>query len=84
MILHTINKPSALALCEHLIADDDLVILIEEGVYLASGTLPGRCYALEMDVLARGLADSISNTRLIDYDTFVELSTEAAKVCAWF
>ena len=84
MILHTINKPSALALCEHLIADDDLVVLIEEGVYLASGSLPGRCCALEVDVLARGLGGSVGDTRLIDYDTFVELCTEADKVCAWF
>ncbi len=84
MILHTINKASALVLCEHLIEADDYVVLMEEGVYLMSQPLPGRIHAISTDVIARGLTELVGHTPQIDYDALVELSVTADKVCNWF
>ena len=84
MILHTLNKTSALAKCSNLIAEDDLMLLMEDGVYLAlQGVDEG--FALKADVEARGIADRMpEGIRVIDYDGFVSLTAEADKVCAWF
>ena len=54
MILHTINKPEKLLSCTELIEDSDLVLLMEDGVYLANDSIPGVVHALRTDVLARG------------------------------
>jgi tRNA 2-thiouridine synthesizing protein B len=85
MILHTINKVSALGLCSDLIAEDDKVILLEDGVYLGLQSLPFPIFAIRQDVDARGLGDRLTEqTELIDYSVFVHLSSEADKVCSWF
>jgi tRNA 2-thiouridine synthesizing protein B len=84
MILHTVNKTSALAKCQNLMAADDIMLLIEDGVYLAlQGVNKG--FALKADVEARGIADRMpEGIRIIDYAGFVNLTAEADKVCAWF
>ena len=85
MILHTINKPEKLLSCTELIEDSDLVLLIEDGVYLANDFIPGVVHALRTDVLARGFKIlEKQKIKLIDYKQFVELTCRAEKVCAWF
>ena len=85
MILHTINKPSALANCMDLIANDDQVLLLEDGVYLALTSLPFKVLVMGVDAQARGLADQLDNRcEVVDYPGFVTLCTEADKVCSWF
>lgn len=85
MVLHTINKVAALDMCRGLIGPDDLVVLIEDGVYLALSELLFRTYALEDDLLARGLQHrNLKSVKLIGYQKFVELSVKAEKICSWF
>ena len=85
MVLHTINKIEALLLCQDLIAENDKVVLLEDGVYLALRTLPFRAFAINADVNARGLSHRISKeTTKIDYIDFVDLCVEAEKTCSWF
>ena len=85
MILHTINKPGVLASCFDLISEKDAVVLLEDGIYLSNQIIPGKVYAIEADLLARGIKLSASNRiKVIDYPRFVELTIEASKTCAWF
>ena len=83
MILHTINKRSALGKCEHLIGPDDQVVLLEDGVYLGLAGLPFPARAIAADVEARGLQHRLT-IPLLGYEEFVALSVEADKVCARF
>jgi len=85
MIVHTINKVSALGLCNNLIAECDKVVLLEDGVYLGLQSLPFLVFAIRLDVDARGLGGLLAaQTESIDYSDFVRLCTEADKVCSWF
>ena len=85
MILHTINKPEKLLSCTDLIEDSDLVLLMEDGVYLANDPMPGVVYALRTDLLARGFKIlEKQKITLIDYKEFAELTCRADKICAWF
>ncbi len=101
MILHTVNKSpfqqTTLASCLRLIAPGDVLLLIEDGVY---GATPGhsqeadvsklterniRVYALENDILARGLTyHLLSAVSLATFDEFVSLSVTADKVHSWY
>ncbi len=85
MILHTINKVSALALCRDLISEGDKVVLLEDGVYLGLRPQPFPVLAIRQDVDARGLSGRLTDlTELIDYNDFVHLCAGADKVCSWF
>jgi tRNA 2-thiouridine synthesizing protein B len=85
MIVHTINKVSALGLCNNLIAEGDKVVLLEDGVYLGLQSLPFLVSAIRFDVEARGLGGLLTaQTESIDYSDFVRLCIEADKVCSWF
>lgn len=98
MSLHIVNKPpnrdNALGACLRLAADDDPLLLIEDGVYAAVHSLPGYrrlagragpCYALEDDVIARGLSDRIgAEIQLVDYAGFVELCEAHRHIQSWF
>ena len=85
MIVHTINKVSALSLCSNLIAEGDQVVLLEDGVYLGLRPLPFLVFAIRFDVDARGLGGRLSeHTESIDYSDFVSLCGKADKVCSWF
>jgi len=84
MILHTINKVSAWGKCEGLISENDQVLLLEDGVYLAL-SLRRPCAVLSADAAARGLTGHLPDgARLMDYGDFVGLAARADKVCAWF
>lgn len=93
MILHTVNKSppgsDCLAACLGAAAPEDLLLLIEDGVYaLIPGSMGAKLLAghagirvLESDLVARGLAPS---QQMIDMDEFVRLAAEADKVVSWF
>ena len=84
MIVHTINKPDSWPSCNELFTQDDELVLLEDGVYLALDKVSKAC-AIQADVEARGLLDRVPGSiRLIDYTDFVRLCTQAEKVCAWF
>jgi sulfur relay protein TusB/DsrH len=87
MILHTINNSSALDKCLGLIARDDVVVLLEDGVYIAmkSDRISANVYVIEADAKARGINQRLEPAATqIDYNQFVELSTQADKICSWF
>ncbi len=83
MILHTVNSRQALAKCLSLLHDDDIVVLIEDGVFLGNETFPGKRYLVDIDADARGVVTP-NNDQRIDHARFVALCTEAEKVCSWF
>lgn len=88
MILHTINKPpshTALADCLATMAVDDLLLLIEDGVYCCHD-LAGdpRVHVLSEDVAARGMTGRIpEQLTTVDYTGFVALCTRVDKVKTW-
>ncbi|MEH6550849.1 MAG: sulfurtransferase complex subunit TusB [Pseudomonadales bacterium] len=89
MILHTVNKPSALSLCLPLLANDDIVLLIEDGIYaLAENTQPLQelnCHVLKSDIYSRGMEERIPDWAIeLDARGFVELVTQCDKVQSWF
>lgn len=86
MILHTLNKAAALDKCRDLLAPDDCLVLLEDGVYLAAEVSRlARCYAIEADLKARGFKDRLPpGVEAIDYRQLVRLTAQADKVCAWF
>ena len=84
MVLHTVNKLAVWAECSGLITANDLVVMLEDGVYLALSEI-SQGYAIRADVEARGLSSRLPDqVQLIDYGEFVRLCTQADKVCAWF
>ena len=85
MIVHTINKVSALSLCSNLIAEGDQVVLLEDGVYIGLQPLPFSVFAIRVDVDARGLSGRLTEQiESIDYSDVVSLCAKADKVCSWF
>ena len=98
MILHTVNKPAphqSLELCLRFIAEDDIVVLLEDGVYNALSASPGamklqdaridRIVALQPDLIARGLESRHAPVaEAIDYHAFVALCCQCDKVQSWF
>ncbi len=88
MILHTINKPEALSKCLAMIGDDDTVLLIEDGVYLAaSNALPVNVSvkAIAADVVARGFGERLpENIEQVSYEQFVQIAVAATQTCNWF
>lgn len=101
MILHTVNKSpfqqTTLSSCLRLIVPGDVLLLIEDGVYGATAghsqeavvnklaELNIRVYALEGDILARGLTSHLLSTvSLATFDEFVALSVIADNVHSWY
>lgn len=87
-MLHTVNKSpfthTSLESCLRFINPGDVILLLEDGVYAASrGTSRSQLieqalqsspvYAIQADLKARGLTDTIEGVQLADYDKFVEL-----------
>ncbi len=82
--LHLVNNPTALRSCLDVVADDDNVLLIEDGVYGATGDVPRSLLVLATDVEARGLKKRISNTaESINYDKFVALVETHKPIVTW-
>jgi len=96
-MLHTVNKSpysnTALESCLRFIQQDDVILLLEDGVYAAAnGTRISHLiekaldthsvYAIQADVKARGLQDLITGVKLADYQDFVKL-LETHRSNAW-
>lgn len=99
--LHTVNKSpfihTTLASCIAICADNDGILLLEDGVFgamvgspcandlqakMAAGV---KIYALNNDIKARGLAEKIlAGISLTDYAKFVQLSIEHRCVQSWY
>jgi tRNA 2-thiouridine synthesizing protein B len=76
-MLYIINKSSLPTDAFCLIKTDDVILLIEDGVYINNLNMTENSYALKSDVIARGLLDKISSQiKLIDYEGFVELAIQ--------
>ncbi len=92
--LHILSKSpdssDCLDSCLAVIAPDDALILIADGVYAALSPYserltPLRCYALTADLAARGLDERVAaHCHAIDDAGFVELSTQYQNSQSWF
>ena len=91
--LHLINKPGQpFTLCQRVLADNDALMLIEDGTYLLSARHAclkqaadqHAVYALDADVSARGIAPDIEAVSPISYRRFVALTAEYDQVISWF
>jgi len=82
--LHTVNRVSALASCLQTAADDDSILLIEDGVYAATQPQPRALLAIDVDVQARGISSRLTeNTKVIGYAEFVELTVQHNPIVTW-
>jgi tRNA 2-thiouridine synthesizing protein B len=97
-MLHTVNKSpyssDSLKLCMAYMQSEDVVLLIEDGVYaamkggaseaLVSGS-SAKVYALGPDLKARGIASDklIDGIEVVGFDGFVNLAAENDKVQSW-
>jgi tRNA 2-thiouridine synthesizing protein B len=93
-MLHIVNKSpterSALASCLRVAQDGQALLLIEDGVYAATGNTLAeasqrlKVYALAPDLQARGLAGkAAAGITPIDYAGFVDLVAEHATSQSW-
>lgn len=95
-MLHIVNKSplgnTALDDCLKVCRRDDALLLIEDGVYAATGAAVEQLLAttttvhvLLEDVNARGLADRI-DTRIavVDYSGFVQLCCDHNPIQSWY
>lgn len=100
-ILHTVNKSSfthsTLKSCIAVCANDDALLLMEDGVFGGISSSPDatallglinrgiHIYALSGDVNARGIRKKLcEQIKIIDYDDFVELTLEHNCVQSWY
>ena len=87
---------NSLDTCLRLARADSSILLIEDGIYAVSKNAAAadkmqaalgkhRIYALEPDLKARGIAADmlLDGISLVDYDGFVELTTEHDKLQSW-
>ena len=88
-MLHIINQSKNIQRCLQSMQKNDVILLIQDGVIaalknselMASNIL---CYALEEDVIARGLQDQMSpQIKLINYAQFVELTLQHHPILSW-
>lgn len=96
MILHIVNKASALDDCLRLAPAGGTLLLIEDGVLAAlAGPANGKrlemaaglhkLYVLAPDLAARGIAAKVpAFVERVDYAGFVELCTRHEKAQSWF
>ncbi|UAW96877.1 sulfurtransferase complex subunit TusB [Halopseudomonas nanhaiensis] len=96
LLRHAPHTDPSFASCLRAIAAGQNLLLLEDAVYAllpatnqsqALGFLPAsiRIYAIESDLLGRGLAlDAVpARVQLIDYPRFVELCVAHEKVISW-
>ena len=93
-MLHIVNKSPterhALASCLRVAQDGQALLLIEDGVYAATGSALAeaaqglKVYALAPDLLARGLLGKVAaGITPIDYAGFVDLVAEHSTSQSW-
>ena len=96
LTLHTFSAPpSSLLLekCAELLRKDDSLLLVGEGVYIATENsyrqdllknLPCSIYALDEDCLLAGIGHKLSaQIETIDYSGFVKLTESHEKYISW-
>lgn len=87
MILHIISShsPQTLNQCLQMAADNDILLFIENGVYLHKhpANIVQSCFYLEADISARGIQD-ISQAQLVDDAGFVQLVCDTDKSVSWY
>jgi tRNA 2-thiouridine synthesizing protein B len=96
MILHTVNSSplSTFSLhdCLKQLADNDILLLMSDGVIAASASIEQqstllklhesqRLYVLEDDLVARGLVVNVG--KIIDYSAFVDLTIQCKSQLSW-
>ena len=84
-MLHIISNPNAISDCTAHLVNDDVVILIGDGVYgLKDPSLGSRVpvFALESDLVARGIV-ATSNVTPTKMSQFVELVVKHANSVTW-
>jgi tRNA 2-thiouridine synthesizing protein B len=92
MTLHIVSKSpyqsDCLKNCLNVIANKDTLLLIEDGVYAATGHWPQTLQQLEAKVViladdsdARGIIPAFDT---VDYAGFVALSCDTARSISWF
>lgn len=99
--LHTINKSpytyNSLASCLKVCAENDGILLLEDGVFGTLASAPGaeglqvlikrgvKVFALINDLKARGLEEKLApDIKPIDYNTFVQLTLDHRCVQSWY
>ena len=99
--LHTINKSpytdNSLASCLKVCAENDGILLLEDGVYGTLSSAPGaedlqvlikrgvKVFVLINDLKARGLEEKLApDIKPIDYNTFVQLTIDHRCVQSWY
>ncbi len=97
-MLHTVNKSpyqsSSLKTCVDYLQAQDVLLLIEDGVYAAMkggasealvNDASGKVYALEPDLKARGITSEklIDGIEVVGFDGFVKLAADNDKVQSW-
>ncbi|CAH0990109.1 Protein TusB [Sinobacterium norvegicum] len=92
MTLHIVSKSpyqsDCLSNCLNVIADDDILLLIEDGVYADTGdwqqslaSINATVLILDNDSQTRGLTPSFDT---VDYPGFVTLSCDTPRSISWF
>ncbi len=85
MILHTFNSPEAYRLHGHRPSVDDLILLIEDAVFVTTQhdlTHDHRVRVLREDLAQRGLPEPNSIT-CITYPDWVRLTVESQHCLSW-
>lgn len=81
--LYILNKPSLLSQCQSVMGSEDGLILIEDAVVItAQEKANTHYYALEEDLIARGLKPN-DDWNIKDYEGFVELTLDYDKTVSW-
>ncbi|MFQ3236102.1 MAG: tRNA 2-thiouridine synthesizing protein B [Paraglaciecola sp.] len=94
MILHIVStSPFAsktLTQCINRMAKQDGLLFIQDGVYALTDrslhtqlATVDKLYALEDDIQARGLTNSIHSAQIIDYEAFVALTLAFNSTLSW-
>jgi sulfur relay protein TusB/DsrH len=88
MILHIISSNSIKALqqCLQMAADNDVLLFIENGVYLHDANtseIKQTCFYLHADIAARGIEHN-TTTQLVDDAGFVDLVCSTDKSVSWY
>ncbi|RMJ06249.1 Protein TusB [Marinobacter litoralis] len=69
-----------------VLAQEDTLVLIENGVFaaaIAQPEFPCQVFALAADIKARALERSCGDIKTIDYDRLVQLTANHEKIISW-
>lgn len=92
MTLHLIQKSpfatSALKDCLNIIEQDDMILLMLDGVYACQSpvidSIQNQMFALQDDLDARGIQIHKANIKGINYEDFVTLCTQCKNTISWY